>query len=875
MNSQTLKKTPKVSQKFWPWFFLTTAFESLLAILLLFLVPSESGLSLARLALLAILALFFLAGIYLGFLARRDSSRFGFAASTPFILSSAFLSLISSLLLFLLRYLNPERLLPYYERLSPLLWYLLLIGLQSIIFLLFVKNGFHPQEISNRKPIYLSALIAFGLLFAVFLFIALTKIGIKPDTAYWGEPGAAIIGWQFVFSILVGFFTLLYFLFFAFHKKSQIQNIVIPLILYILASALWLSVPVDVLKNSFYAPITLPVNMPLPYSDAGFYDYLSQSLLIGTNYLGGIPPRPLYVLFLSILHFFFGQNYPAIITAQTLVLALFPVTLYFLAKKLYSPAAGVTVALFAIFRELVSLWISSNTRVANSKIFTTDFPTAMVLVVLCLVFIWWLERRDLKSTLVAGGFFGLVLLFRTQSLLILPVVFVLTWFVYQRKTKDWIVAGVIFSAAMILTVLPWLTHNYTVVGQFSFDDPRQTAIIYSQYSFTGNLDISQFDPAKESVGHRIVSFTLENPAYVTRFITTHILNTEIGGLLALPLIEKFDGLSAPVNLYWVTWDGTLAWYNLALFIVYLAVIAVGFGAVWRRAGWIGLLPLAVNLGYTLANGISRFSSWRYNLPVDWVIYFYFAIGVMEILDGFTLLFGAKAEKIFPINIPLETKPVAFRDFRLQYVFIILAFMVTGALPWAAKGLAQPRYTASQDELIAKLESSGYVAEEIHAFLMQPEAVLLEGRLLYPRLYHKGEGMASANPWPAYKIRDFSRIGSILLNDKRNDLIFLTKEPLDFPQGADAIVFACQNGNYLDVRVIDFGNKTFQSAPLSDLCSPNIQRTRSPAISSSGITNTGGHPCPGVTIPTRMLFGFRRSCCNKRVWIRSFLILKSG
>ena len=288
--------------------------------------------------------------------------------------------------------------------------------------------------------------------------------------------------------------------------------------------------PVDVLKNSFYAPITPPANMPFPYSDAGFYDSLSQSLLIGTGYFGTIPPRPLYVLFLAILHFFFGQNYPAIIAAQTLVLAFFPVTLYFLAKKLHSPAAGVTVALFAIFRELVSLWISSNTRTVNSKLFTTDFPTAMILVVMCLVFIWWLERRDLKSTMVAGGFFGLVLLFRTQSLIVLPVVFVLAWFVYQRKFKEWIVAGIIFAVAMTLTVFPWLAHNNTVIGQFAFDDPRQSAIIYSQYSFTGNLDLSQFDPQRDSVGKRIVSFTLENPAYVAGFITTHILNTEIGGL---------------------------------------------------------------------------------------------------------------------------------------------------------------------------------------------------------------------------------------------------------------------------------------------------------------------------------------------------------
>ena len=818
-----ISQTPnKAFSHLWPWFFFTTAFESLLAILLLYFVPSESGLSIARLGLLAILALFFFAGIYLGFLARRTSSRFDYFAGTPFILSSTLLSLIASLLLFLLRYLNPGRLLPYYERLSPLLWYLLIIGLQSVIFLTLAKNGFHPQEFLKRKPVYLSAFAAFCLLLSVFLFVVITKIGITPDTAYWGEPGVAIIGWQFILSILVGFSVLICYASritsYTTRNSQLVTQLFLPLFLYLVACILWLSVPVDVLKNSFYAPITLPANMTFPYSDAGFYDYLSQSLLIGMDYLGSIPPRPLYVFFLAILHFFFGQNYPAIITAQTLVLALFPVTLYFLARKLHTPAAGVTVALFAIFRELVSLWISSATRVANSKIFTTDLPTAMGLAILCLVFIWWFERRDLKSTLVAGGFFGLILLFRTQSLLILPVIFVLAWFVYQRKFKDWFVAGVIFAVAMTLTVLPWLTHNYITVGQFTFDDPRQTAIIYSQYSFTGNLDISQFDPAKESVGHRIVSFTLENPAYVAGFITTHILNTEIGGMLALPLIEKFEGLSAPVNLYWVTWDGTLAWYNFALLIIYLAIFAVGFGAAWRHAGWAGLLPLAINLGYTLANGISRFSSWRYNLPVDWIIYFYFAIGAMEILGGFTLLFGAKTEKIFPINIQPETQSIKLRDFRPQYAFIILAFVFTGALPWFATGLAQPRYTASQAELIVKLESNGYNGQEIRVFLSQPETVLLEGRLLYPRLYHRDEGMASANPWPAYAIRDFSRIGSILLNDKRNDLIFLTKESLDFPQGADAIVLACQSDGYLDVRMIDFGNKTFQSAPLSQPCS---------------------------------------------------------
>jgi hypothetical protein len=193
---------------------------------------------------------------------------------------------------------------------------------------------------------------------------------------------------------------------------------------------------------------------------------------------------------------------------------------------------------------------------------------------------------------------------------------------------------------------------------------------------------------------------------------------------------------------------------------------------------------------------------------------------MEILGGLTLLFGAKVEKAFPAYIQPEAGNITPRGFRPQYVFILLAFMFAGSLPWLAKGLAQPRYTASSPELVTKLESSGYAVDEVNAFLSQSGAILAEGRMLYPRLYRRTEGMSSANPWAAYAVKDFSRIGFILLNDQRSDMIFVTKEVLDFPQGADAIVLACQNDGYLDVRLIDFGSHSYQNAPLSQSCTDN-------------------------------------------------------
>lgn len=799
--------------KLLPWFFFTAAFQSLIAIVALLRVPSE-GLSLARLALLGAMGVIFLIGIGLGLYARRDLSRFKRLFTTPVILSSALLALTFRLLLFLLRYLNPERFLPYYERMSPLLWLLFFLAAEAAFFFLILKNGFHPQSLAISKPMFRASTIPLFFLLSIFLFVSITKIGVTPDTGYWGEPGVAIQGWHFVIALLLGFAFLLFSA--SYSSSSSLVTRYLPLSLYLLASILWLSVPLETLANSFYVAITPPTNMPLPYSDAGFYDFSAQSLLIGTGYFGGIPPRPLYVVFLAILHLIFGQNYPAIINAQVLTLAFFPVALYFLAKKLHSPAAGVTVALFAIFREYTGLWIASNTRVANSKVFTTDFPTAFAIVIICLVILWWLERRDLRSTLIAGGAFGVFLLFRSQSMLTIPFLFLLVLLVFNFNWGEWIKSGIIFAVTMLLAVIPWLTHNYIIAGKFSFDDPNQVAVIYSQYAFTGNLDLSQFNPKTDSVRERIISFTLENPAYVANFITSHFLNTEIGGLLALPLIKPYNGLQERVNLYWVEWDGNLEWYNVILVLFYLAVTALGVGSAWRRMKWMALVPLAFNLGYAVSNGIARFSSWRYNMPIDWVFYFYFAIGIVELFIILSQLFGAKLKELIPETPTFKT--IQFSNFRTQYLIPVIAFVFIGSLPWLAKELAQPRYTSTQDELATKLASMGYDRGEIEVFLQQPKAVLAEGRLLFPRMYWRGEGLSSANPWAAYTVQDFPRIGFVLINSSHQNLIYPTKELLNFPQGANAIVLACSGDNdLLHVRVIAFNDATYQNTRLTEPC----------------------------------------------------------
>jgi len=235
------------------------------------------------------------------------------------------------------------------------------------------------------------------------------------------------------------------------------------------------------------------------------------------------------------------------------------------------------------------------------------------------------------------------------------------------------------------------------------------------------------------------------------------------------------------------------------------------------------MPLVFSLGYALANGIGRFSGWRYDLPADWISYFYFSIGVAEVFAGAAVLLGAKVEDL--INREPNTAPPATTSrFTLP---ILVGFVLIGSLPWLAEGLAPARY-ADQDQshLLAQLGASsaaspsGINPVELASLVSSPSVVVQSGRLLYPRFFSRNLGLASAHPWPAYAPRDFPRLGFLLLNQTRHDIVFPTRQ-VDgpFPQGADVIVVGCQQADYVEARVVYFPatDSLYSSALLSEPC----------------------------------------------------------
>ena len=95
-------------------------------------------------------------------------------------------------------------------------------------------------------------------------------------------------------------------------------------------------------------------------------------------------------------------------------------------------------------------------------------------------------------------------------------------------------------------------------------------------------------------------------------------------------------------------------------------------------------------------------------------------------------------------------------------------------------------------------------------------------MLYPRFFSRDNGLSSSNPWPAYKPREYPRLGFLLLNQNTENAIFPSREiPEPFPHAADAIVLGCKREDYIEVRMILFPEQdaVLISAPLSEPCSP--------------------------------------------------------
>jgi hypothetical protein len=734
-----------------------------------------------------------------GFVIRKNAFR---VASTicGFIFASAWL--------YLFALANPNKDTPaLYILFRPIFIWLTFIVIQIEASLLFWRGISWPLPDPQKSSIR-SGIIVLGIVSVLGWFIAFTRLGLDPVGNYWYSPGTPLLLAQVLFTFLLGI------LFSHLELRPGIQSgqsrlrldILTAILLWGIAWTAWLSEPLA--RPTTFSPSPQAPNYEVyPYSDAAKSDVNAQNLLIGNNLSLNPQLKPLYSLFLVFLHGIAGQNYARMINIQVVILALIPILLYILGALFFNRSVGLITAFLLILRERNSIALSNIILVSHSKLFLTDVPATGLLILLVVLLIGWLKQPESRRIwpAVLGGVFGLFLVLRTQILIVIPFVVMAAGLVLFRRHRRLLLEGLLLILVGIMaSTLPWVGYSY-----WSGSDVESVGYV-RQLALQFRTDISeQIKPlpgeSPEQYNARlqgdVIQFTFENPGYLVKSVLAYFFHNLVQSVAYLPQSPNLETSVieyAKRMPFWDNWAGILPRESQSIFFLNLLLLSVGIGTAWARFRFLGMVPIFVYIGYVVSLSVPMISGWRFIMPVDWIVAFYYAMGFMEFVLLLRYIFSRKRAEFNGYNIVENgSLPVKFFWSRL---WIVLAFFVllNSSLP-ISKWLIPAQYPdLSQDQLIdlygiTKNQATNINLPSIQAvvsFLKQENSVVTYGKALYPRFLASGFGMRGG--WASFSAREYSRLGFYLIGSSEENIVLpMKKAPASFPHGSNVWILGCR------------------------------------------------------------------------------------
>jgi hypothetical protein len=705
----------------------------------------------------------------------------------------------------------------YIDRLSPLLNLSALILVEVIALNLFFVFREQAGYKKLFKVLAVRIAVVLALLGMTALYISATGMGIAPiykgDWAR-GLPAVPLLEWQIILACIVCFGMLVF--------ESNEKTLKIPrldlwiaLAVWLAAVAIWLGQPI--VPNSSALEPRAPNFEIYPFSDAQTYDQFSQSVLIGDGFgKNEIPQRPLYIVFLTFLHVLVGQDYGNMIVLQSLVFALFPVLLYIFGREFFGRPIGISIALLAILRDYTSNLVSPFTgNLSYSKLYLAEIPTAMLLILFL-----WIGTRWIKSGFPAfsgflmGGVLGIAMLIRTQVVVAFPVLLLFAILVQPKKIMPIIKGALLASLTMILVISPWFWRNWKMTGELIFDNPSsQMANLALRYNRLNRVDANIMALPGESnsaYNARLTQLAAQaiklNPMGIAKGIVNSFLNHGIDNILVFPLrnsLTYFGELWTPTDPFWQKWEGHPTFAQSALLVFYVFLFGLGLSVAWHRNGWLGFLPLGVNLVYNLWTSLALLSGQRFLLTMDWSIYLYYMIGLFALLSVF--LFTLKSGRAMILKW-YEANQVSFvqqADSKkwTQYILAgILFFGVGVSLPLSEMAFREKYPPISQAEMSNKLSSSTALKQSklvsmcFQKIVEENQLRAVQGRAIYPLYYEAGDGETFTDS-AGYKAVDEGRLVFEMIGQSGGRIIFPMPAPPDFfPNASDVTLFSDASGN---------------------------------------------------------------------------------
>ncbi len=712
------------------------------------------------------------------------------------------------------------------QRLTPVILLIMAIALQILAgwFLWMQKKIYWSQGLQWKTPLTISMYVLV-LFAALWVFIAWTGIGIKREPSGWLSPGTPLLAQQLVFAWAVG---LVFILLRNRLDQNKRTDLIIGVCLWLAASAIWWFEPM--LRSSYFAPEPTPPNFEYyPYSDAALYDEFAQNLLIGGSRQMGVTHRPLYSLFLALLHKLGGYGFQNLLFMQVLFMAFIPVAGYLLASRLGSRAAGILTALLLIIREKNSIALTNVIEVSHVKLLMSDVPAMLLILLFIYFYVKWLQDGENRLVLgaLAGACFGLAVFIRSQAQLMIPIVLLGIILAHPFTWKMFLQKSLVFLIGAVVVVAPWVWRNYQLSGRAVVEyQSFYTRFIASSYS--SSPDDFEKLPSETSEQYdarmrtQIIDFILNNPLEVARFYASYFLHNEIAAVAFLPMSLQFNtirGYVAAQDFWDAPYLGSMPVGTWPALFFILCVIAIGIGTAFYHHRWIGMMPLLFHLGYSLSVVPVKQSGWRFILPVDWASILYFSLGLAQLSLMLFSLFSEKQEAYFVK--PLEKTPV--RSIQWKWVFpVLLAFAIFGvSLPLVEWSIPERYPKLSKSELIHLYVPNGFVLEtgeqitvsDLQSFLeTETGSIVLHGRALYPAYYEQKKFWGDSNPG-LLEARQYNRLQFYLISGgTRFVFIPLDEAPGYFPHASESLMIGCVQKGSIRALLIKVNDRMLISSP---------------------------------------------------------------
>jgi hypothetical protein len=702
----------------------------------------------------------------------------------------------------------------------PFVVWLTCTSAAGVLLLLSAKVGLDFKRIreyfQEQRVVFIVSAMAL-ILFGLLAWAATSRVvGMQPaEEDFWYGAGAPVLVLQVQLALIAGIILVVLSRKWLVqtHARFRQADLVIFILIWAVSAWFWAKEPV---KSDFLVTTPVAPNFEMyPDYDARNYDIMSQFALIGKGINNHtFFDRPLYPAFLVYLHNLAGQDYERLMAIQAAIFAVLPALFYLIGKKLHSRGAGLGLGILIALRGINQIEVGNIIETAHQKYMLTEYPLAILLALATFLLVKWAinPSKSWPMAGLAGGIISLSTLLRPHPLALIPVIIALAVLIYRQRMRMWIGVGGLVITAALISILPWTQFSGNNTSLFDLYFLRIRDVIWQRYPQFFQPSGMQLEPVAalpQANPHLAQIRPMPAPEKsVLAFAADNFLNNLVTSAQILPntpyylepriVVKKTDNFWKPY------WDGSLTPWARLLLPLNLLFVALGLGAAWKRARLGGLIPLFVMLTYFAVNALGRTSGGRYLVPVDWVIIIYYTLGLVTAVELALAFFGqADAQSDNQNEITAGNNPRWWTG----ALAVLLACAALGTLLPLAQTINAYRYQVLPDTTLAEKfiatsgKQLGLTMQDLQKFLSNPDAIILQGRSLYPRQFNKDEGL-DISVYTFYHTMPYPRTLFTLLGQKGENIIILPRiEPAKIANSVDVMTLGCRADGYIQAWVV--------------------------------------------------------------------------